>query len=471
MSFRKFEENDVFINTMRASPQVYFTIYDGNIYYNGIPEQSGTMGRQGYLNPAGNNVPKWTAGNLTCSVSDIRSNLPHAHVASSGFLSLYEYNIDRPMVNTGRKWIAYVNDAMGTTSSIDDNGRIYPFISKGSARASFKTAGGFQGTDATTFNNEFAYGDVITGSYPLLASITREYIATPSSSAGTYNAHYVALRNRLNFYEARSKHYAVKTSTWTTDASGTPTGTGWNKDVQALNLISVPSIFYGTQIKPGTVSLRFYYSGSLIGELRDTRQNGELIQVTSGSNASLPGHSGSVAGVVLYDEGFFLLTGSWGLNGESVVFRPGESATVPRWVDFAAGAQDSANVQTTATSFSSASFGISFSGHTETQVMTMFAHARRGAVNYSNNPTFLTYGQTREYYTSSKIYEEASDITLKNTVSSSHVGYNAPFKRQVYISRVGIYDKNKNLIGLATLANPVLKEQDRDYTFKLKLDV
>ena len=103
--------------------------------------------------------------------------------------------------------------------------------------------------------------------------------------------------------------------------------------------------------------------------------------------------------------------------------------------------------------------------------MTMFAHARRGAVNYSNNPTFLTYGQSRTYYTSSTIYEEASDVVLKNTVSSSYVGYNAPFKRQVYVSRVGIYDKSKNLIGLATLSNPVLKQQDRDYTFKLKLDV
>ena len=434
---------------MRASPQVYFTIYDGNIYYNGIPEQSGTM------------MMYKTGG-----VADIRSNRAMGVTASSGFLSLYEYNIDRPIEFTGRSWIAYINDAAGTTSSIGDNGRIYPYISKGSSRSAFKTAGGFQATDPTTYSNEFEFGDVITGSYPLIASITREYIATPSSSAGTFNAHYMALRNRLNFYETRNKHYSVKTSTWPTS--------GWNKDLQALNLISVPSIFYGSQIKPGTVSLRFYYSGSLIGELRDTRQNGELVQMTSGSSADNPtnGHSGSVAGVVLYDEGFFLLTGSWGLNGESVAFRPGASATVPRWVDFAAGAQDGANVRTTTgNSFSSASFEISFNGHTETQVMTMFAHARRGAVNYSNNPTFLTYGQTRTYYTSSTIYEEGSDITLKNTVSSSYVGYNAPFKRQVYVSRVGIYDKNKNLIGLATLSNPILKEQDRDYTFKLKLDV
>jgi len=56
-------------------------------------------------------------------------------------------------------------------------------------------------------------------------------------------------------------------------------------------------------------------------------------------------------------------------------------------------------------------------------------------------------------------------------VSSSFATFDAPFKRQVYISRVGIYDKDKNLIGVATLADPILKEEGDDYTFKLKLDI
>ena len=458
MSFRKFGDQDIFINTMKASPQVQFTIYDGNIYYNGIPNQSGTLGKRGYLNPDGDHVPNWTAGYLTASVADIRSNLPHAATASSGFLSLYEYNIDRPEVNTGR--------TIGPSGTLD-RGIIYPFITKDSARASFRTAAGFEATDETTYDNEFAYGDVITGTYPLKASITREYIATPYASTSIFNAHYMALRNRLDFYSTRSKHYKVKTSTWPTS--------GWNKDVQALNLISVPSIFYGSKIKPGSVSLRFYYSGSLAGELQDTRQNGELIQ--TGPYGSVG--SGSVAGVALYDEGFLLLTGSWNLNGESVTFRPGGGSVSPQWVDFAAGAQDTANVKVitdvdgaaAGNSFSSASFDISFKATTETQVMTMFAHARRGEVNYSNNPTFLTYGQTRTFYTSSTTYEEASDITIKNTVSSSYPGYNAAFKRQVYVSRICIYDKSKNLIGVATLANPILKEEAQDYSFKLKIDI
>jgi hypothetical protein len=41
----------------------------------------------------------------------------------------------------------------------------------------------------------------------------------------------------------------------------------------------------------------------------------------------------------------------------------------------------------------------------------------------------------------------------------------------VYVSKVGIFDENKNLIGIASLASPVRKEEDQDLTFKLKLDI
>ncbi len=60
---------------------------------------------------------------------------------------------------------------------------------------------------------------------------------------------------------------------------------------------------------------------------------------------------------------------------------------------------------------------------------------------------------------------------IKNTVSSSYAGFDAPFERQVYISRIAVYDENKNLIGVATLSSPILKEETQDLTFKIKLDI
>ena len=102
----------------------------------------------------------------------------------------------------------------------------------------------------------------------------------------------------------------------------------------------------------------------------------------------------------------------------------------------------------------------------------MFAKAKKGEVNYSNNPSFLEFGQQKVFISNtSSIYQENSDLKLTNFVSSSYNEYNAPFKRQVYISKVAIYDKSKNLIGLATLGSPVLKQDDQEIAFKLKLDI
>tara|TARA_R100000808_G_C2151761_1_gene160920 strand:+ start:3140 stop:4366 length:1227 start_codon:yes stop_codon:yes gene_type:complete len=408
MSLKKFDENDVFINTMKAYPHNEFVVFNSKIYWNSVPAQSGARNNQV------RNVP-------------------------SGYVSLYEYNIDRPKLSTGRSI---------ETGSILDTGRIYPWISKDTAGGSFKTV------STETYQNEFQWGDVLTGSYPLSASITREYITRPYYSTASYNKHYMSLRNRLNFYGLKSQHYNV------TSAFG-------NKDRSKINLVSIPSIFYGSQIKPGSVSLKWYFTGSLIGELRDTRQNGELIQV--GPRSSLG--SGSVAGVVLYNEGFVLLTGSWALNTETIRLTTASFSIAPQWLHYGAGANDGISTSTAGATYASASFSLSFKGTTETQVVTMLAKAKRGEVNYSNNPTFLKYGQTRTYASSSQIFEEPTDVEIKNCVSSSFNDYEVPFKRQVYISRVGIYDENKNLIGMATLANPVLKESGRDLAFKIKVDI
>lgn len=416
MAFKKFADNEVLTNTMKTYPRVDFIIADGNVYYNSTPHQSGTR------NSTVRNVP-------------------------FGYTSLYEYNIDRPEIVTGR--------TVGS-SSIPDTGRIYPWVSKDSAGAAFKTVG------ATGYANEFQYGDIIRNTYPLSASITREHTASAYTNTSSYNPHYVGLRNKLEFYAGRSSYYAV---------SGASIGT---KDSVPLSLISVPSIFYGTKIKPGSVSLKWYFTGSICAELQDKNKNGELIQVKGPDSTA---YKDAVAGVVLYEQGIILLTGSWELNHQTLYLRkpeagmPSPTQDNPKWVYFGAGANDGVNQSTAGSNFQSASFDMSFEGVTETQVLTMFARAKKGEVNYSNNPTYLEYGQEKLFMTSSTIYEENSSVKLKNFVSSSYTGYNAPFKRQVFISRIAIYDRNKNLIGVATMNSPVLKEESEDYMFKLKLDL
>ena len=169
-----------------------------------------------------------------------------------------------------------------------------------------------------------------------------------------------------------------------------------------------------------------------------------------------------------------MLTGSWDISPVSlplITGRSGGGNVNPKWIYFGAGGNDGIQPATANPSFASASFGINFQGQNDTQVCTMFAKANRGEVNYSNNPTFLTKGQAYLSRTGSNYYEENANRTIKNIASSSFTTYDADFKRQVYISRVAIYDEDKNLIGVATLADPVLKEEEQDLTFKLKLDI
>ena len=287
------------------------------------------------------------------------------------------------------------------------------------------------------------------------SSIVHEFFAaTAISRTGSANR-LNALRNTLNYYQPLSNHYAFN-------------GVLGDKGTQNVSLISIPSIIFGTKVEKGSVDLKFYVSGTLIGQLQDQNRNGELIQVGPVDSTG----SGSVAGVVLYNEGFVLLTGSWELaSGEFAGFAgeayTGAGVVTPKWIYFGAGANDGIAKGT----MISSSFGLTFNGTTKTQTITMLAHAQKGELNHSNNPTFIEHGQTLTPISSSKGYVEKSDITIKNVVSSSYSDPYADFKKTTYISSVAIYDENKNLIGIAKLATPVKKTEDLEYTIKMKLDI
>ena len=111
----------------------------------------------------------------------------------------------------------------------------------------------------------------------------------------------------------------------------------------------------------------------------------------------------------------------------------------------------------------------------------MMAHAGKNDLVWSNNPTFvkltdpassvLTYDKVYVASTGSKHYEENALLPIKNIVSSSFPNYSESFSPTTYISKIGIYDEEGDLIAVANLATPVKKTTKQDYTFKLKLDL
>ena len=144
MPLYKFRQKDVFRNVIEAHPSVEFFIYKGKIYYNRestVPGQFATATPNGAL----------------------------------GGLSLYELNVDRTEADTGI---------------------IYPFLTKDGGLSAFKTV------STSAFNSDFGYGDTITGSYPLTASIRRDYLVSTESKK-----YIKALRNTLDHYTTLSPHY------------------------------------------------------------------------------------------------------------------------------------------------------------------------------------------------------------------------------------------------------------------------
>jgi len=407
--YHKFGTNDVFYNRLKTDPRNEFFIWDSKVFYNNKSKE---------------------VGEFTGSVPGV----------PTGHISLYELNVDR--------------DPLSTTGP----GVVYPYIVKTSDKWKFATM-----TDIS-WNHDYLYGATITGSYTMSASIGRQYFATGLSSSTSKTGS--ALKNSFNYYSKISPYYAYSCSLFYKDGvKGEGPYDHIDKSSEKACLITIPSIFYGSSIKKGTVDLKFYVTGTLMGRLQDYRRNGELIQTEPVGSTG----SGSIAGMVLYNEGFVYLSGSWDLDSESYTF---DASSTPKWVHFGSGitgdglaSGDSSRVK--------ASFNLAFSGTNYVPNITMMAHAKKGELNHSNNWSYMEYNTDTSSlvpFTSETSYLE-QDLTIKNTVSSAYADPTGSFQKTTYISKIGIYDDDKNLIGIASLAKPVKKTEDRDLTFKLKLDI
>lgn len=343
-------------------------------------------------------------------------------------------NIDRVSASTDR-WIG--PRSVSEDQEVIDNGLIYSFVVKNGSRLDFRTS-----TEASF--NTTNYGDIITSSYPYTSSIAKEYYGTSTSRTGTsYVSHLRALKNTINHYRYVNPQFQYSSSLR-------------NFDSVAVGLVNIPTIFYGSQIKKGTINLRYYLTGTLIGQARDENQDGVLYS-TYGAD------SGSAIGLALYNEGFLILTGTMDLDSVATdTYLPG--ADNPKWVYFAQSISGSITAP-------KSSFIMEMSGTSYNNTLTVFATAPKGQLNQSNNPTFVRYSENNFAQTGAKSYFENPKRLIKNVVSSAYADPTGSFEKTTYISKVGLYDADRNLIAIAKVATPVKKTAERDFTFKIKLDI
>ena len=117
----------------------------------------------------------------------------------------------------------------------------------------------------------------------------------------------------------------------------------------------------------------------------------------------------------------------------------------------------------------SASYDLDFQGTNYVNSLTMFAHAKKGHLNHSNNPTYRDLDVEKISTTGSGLTFVEGSTTLANVVSASYVS--ASFEKTTYISKVHIYDEGGNLIAITSMAKPIKKTLTDEFTFKMKIDL
>lgn len=406
MSLKKFGNEDLIYTTIVANPQYTFLVQSGSVY------------RNNEILPD---------GNFSNKINHIKN----------GEISFHEINVNRP------------SDSL-----------VYGFISKDTSRYAFSTV------STSNFNDssQFQFGNEIKQEYPLKAGLTRIWVPAgaefdtktfdpynPPSQAGSNKKYIRALTNVIN----------------SRDHAGSPIEYG-DLGTKKVNMVCIPAIFYGSTVEKGSIELDYYITGSLAGKLIDKNKDGMLIQSTGAQ-------SGSVGGLVIYEQGIMLLTGSWDLsegdNTQAGTF--GGGIDKPSWLAFGTGlplvgAADALNPDPDEAHVLKSTFSIKFRGTNRIPTITMITYANKGELNYSNNPTFLVKDDEPSRHNSAS-YEQPKK-TIKNITKSIYDHHSASYESTTFISKVGIYDENKNLIAIATLANPLKKTPSRDYMIKLRMD-
>ena len=285
----------------------------------------------------------------------------------------------------------------------------------------------------------------ITSSTP----ITGQPIVLPNST----NLSASALQNVARKYTTLSDHFIfVSSSIRSRDLV---------YDSNNINFITIPSMYYGSTIKKGSVELNYYITGSKIATCADTNHNGTLIGTTGST-------SGSVVGLVLYDEGIIMLTSSNPIapSDNNGIIYDGVSALTSSWLYYGTTLNDGTGSSNT---LASASYDLNFKGTNYVNSLTMFAHAKKGHLNHSNNPTYRDLSVQKINTTGSGLTFVEGTTALANVVSASYVS--ASFEKTTYISKVNIYDEDGNLIAITSMAKPIKKTLTDEFTFKMKLDL
>jgi len=212
-------------------------------------------------------------------------------------------------------------------------------------------------------------------------------------------------------------------------------------------VINIERARYKQSLFPGSLNLTLSGSGGSVNLTDDSQDSlvntfigtSRVYQLISGSN----GTAGSLA-----HSGYVLNSGSYGLvfpDLGTIILNP---AAISQSIHVSPSRSNNSNGNNTQKLFYAISGGASFSLNSEETITSdyVFVRVRNSEFNYSENPSFIS-GSTGEIVHSEFI--------------------NSP---QVYITTVGMYNDSNELLAVAKMSRPLLKDFTKEALIRVKLD-
>ena len=248
--------------------------------------------------------------------------------------------------------------------------------------------------------------------------------------------------------------------------------------------INVKRLFARDKIKPQTFAMQFYTASVIdsktsgfpsYSNIDRTSPSGSAIFTDAGKgtqfgfggqvgDVALSTDSNTIVGNIFYDQGILVLDAKKSISGSQHVSGTIDaiSSTGTAVIGSSAGNPNakfipdffvSASIDDIVDHFATCRFGsgsltaLTFQNVTNINSTLVFCRATADEFNYSANPTFTD--------ADGKIIV-IDDPTTDRTFS--------------YITSVGLYDANDNLLAVAKMSRPIEKNDEKDLTFRVRLD-
>jgi len=225
-------------------------------------------------------------------------------------------------------------------------------------------------------------------------------------------------------------------------------GTG-NNVVTGSNfwVLSIERANYKQSLFPGSLNLRLSGSGGIINLTDNSLDNPVSVFLGSTRVYQLISGSNGTAGT-LPNSGYVANSGSYGLvfpDLGTIILNP---SAISQSIRVSPSRSNNSDGQNNQRLFAAINQGSSFALNSEETITSdyVFVRARNSEFNYSENPTFIS-GSTGE-------------VIYDNFI-------NTP---QVYVTTVGLYNDSNNLLAVAKMSRPLLKDFTKEALVRVKLD-